>query len=200
MGGDVVEQEERLGAGREHVVDAVRGEVAARVAQPARAAREHELRADAVGGGREQAPLVERVEPGEGAERPRAGRVDSTAARSRLDHASAAASETPAASYVLPGAHGASLECARGTQTLRRAARAGRAGRRAGSGRRPRRPRPRRPTCRARAARRAPPPWPPGRRRAGAAPRAAARPRSRAARRSSRAAGAPRAGSPRRWR
>jgi hypothetical protein len=30
--GDVVEQEERLGPGREHVIDAVRGQVAARVA------------------------------------------------------------------------------------------------------------------------------------------------------------------------
>ena len=58
-------------------------------------AGEHQLRADAVGRGGEQAPLVERMQPGEGAEPGRA--VDSTAARSRSTTASAAASETPAA-------------------------------------------------------------------------------------------------------
>ena len=80
MGGDVVEQEERLGACGEHVVDAVRGEILARVAQPPGAPGEHELRADAVGRGREQRFLVERVQASEPAERAldagRACRVD----------------------------------------------------------------------------------------------------------------------------
>ena len=66
---DVVEEEQRLGAGRQHVVHAVRGEVAAGVAQPPGLAREDELRPDAVGRGREQALVVEREEPGEPAQR-----------------------------------------------------------------------------------------------------------------------------------
>ena len=68
MARDVVEEEERLRARAEDVVDAVRGEVRpGRASRPARA-REDELRADAVRGGREEAFLVERVEAGEGAE------------------------------------------------------------------------------------------------------------------------------------
>ena len=74
--GDVVEQEQRVGAGREHVVDAVRGEVGAAGAQRAALAREDQLRADAVGRGREQAPVVERVEARERAEARRARRLD----------------------------------------------------------------------------------------------------------------------------
>ena len=66
---DVVEEEERLGARRQDVVDAVRGEVGAAPAELAGAAREHELRADAVGRRRQQPPLVEREEAGEAAER-----------------------------------------------------------------------------------------------------------------------------------
>ena len=77
--GDVVEQEERVGAGREHVVDAVRGEVGPARAQAAALAREDQLRADAVGRGGEQAPVVERVEAGEGAEARRPGRLDGRA-------------------------------------------------------------------------------------------------------------------------
>jgi hypothetical protein len=46
--GDVVEEEEGLGARRQDVVDAVGGEVGARVAQPVGPAGEHELRPDAV--------------------------------------------------------------------------------------------------------------------------------------------------------
>ena len=107
VGGDVVEQEERLGAGRGDVVDAVGGQVAAAVAQAAPLAREDQLRSDRVGGGREQAPLVERVQAGERAEA--RAPVDSTAARSLSTMASAAASETPAASYVLPSTEGRSL-------------------------------------------------------------------------------------------
>src|SRR5207253_1525509 len=61
VGGDVVEQEERLGPGRQDVVDAVGCKVGATVAQTAALAREHELRADAVGRGSEQALLAERV-------------------------------------------------------------------------------------------------------------------------------------------
>ena len=68
VGGDVVEEEERLGAGREHVVDAVRGEVLAAPAQPVAAPAEHELRADGVRGCGEQAPVVDREEAGERAE------------------------------------------------------------------------------------------------------------------------------------
>ena len=49
---DVVEEEERVGAGRQDVVHAVRGEVAPRVAEPPRASREDELRPDPVRRGR----------------------------------------------------------------------------------------------------------------------------------------------------
>ena len=69
VGGDVVEQEQRVGAGGEHVVDAVRSEVGAAPAQAAGATGEHELRPDAVGGGDEQPSLVDLDDPGERAER-----------------------------------------------------------------------------------------------------------------------------------
>ena len=100
--GDVVEEEERLGARRQDVVDPVRGEVGAAPAELPGAARQHELRADGVGRGGEQAPLVDREEPGERAEAPTTAgvRVESTAARRRSTTASAVASETPAAAYV----------------------------------------------------------------------------------------------------
>ena len=74
--GDVVEEEERVGARRQHVVDAVRREVGAAGAQRAALAREDQLRPDAVGRGREQAPVVERVEPGERAEAGGPGGLD----------------------------------------------------------------------------------------------------------------------------
>ena len=74
---DVVEEEERLGSGRDHVVHAVGGQVGADRAQPPGLAREHELRARAVHRGREEPLLVERVEAREGAESLRARRFDS---------------------------------------------------------------------------------------------------------------------------
>ena len=70
VGGDVVEEEERLGAGRENVVDAVGGEVGAAPAQPPTAPAEHELRADRVGRRSEQSSLVDGEKAREGAERP----------------------------------------------------------------------------------------------------------------------------------
>ena len=97
-GGDVVEQEERLGSCREDVVDAVCGEVGAAGLQLPARTREDQLRADAVGGGGEDAPVVEPAEPRERAEARRP--VDSTAARRRSTTASPFAIETPADSYV----------------------------------------------------------------------------------------------------
>jgi hypothetical protein len=70
VGGDVVEEKQRLGAGREHVVDAVGRQVAARIPQPAGAARQHELGAHTVGRRGEQPVLVERVQAREAAEVP----------------------------------------------------------------------------------------------------------------------------------
>ena len=75
VGRDVVEQDQRLGAARDHVVDAVRGHVGAAVPQRAALARDDRLRADRVGGGGEQAAVVERMEAREGAEAGRAGRL-----------------------------------------------------------------------------------------------------------------------------
>jgi hypothetical protein len=66
--GHVVQEEERLRPGREHVVDAVRGQVAARVLEAPGPPREHELGADPVGGCRQQPPLVQRVKAGKGPE------------------------------------------------------------------------------------------------------------------------------------
>jgi hypothetical protein len=54
----------------------VRRQVAAAGAQRAPLAGEHELRADAVGRRREEAPVTERVEPGERAETRGACRLD----------------------------------------------------------------------------------------------------------------------------
>ena len=73
VGGDVVEEEQRLGTGREHVVDAMRGEVGTAPAQLPGAPPEHELGADRVGRGREQPPVVDGEEPRERAERARDG-------------------------------------------------------------------------------------------------------------------------------
>ena len=109
VGGDVVEQEERLGAGGEHVVDAVGGQVAAGVAQAARPPREHELRADAVRGRGEEAPLVQRVEPREGAEPLGPGRLDRRA--QPVDHRLRGGKRDPRRLVgPAPGAHGASLK------------------------------------------------------------------------------------------
>ena len=76
LGGDVVEEEERLRAAAENVVDAVRGEIHAPPAEPARAALQHQLRADAVGRGCEEAVVVEWVEAREVPEAPRPGGLD----------------------------------------------------------------------------------------------------------------------------
>ena len=74
-GGDVVQEEERVGAGRDDVVDAVRGEVDARVEEPAGAARKDELRPDAVHRRGQEALVVQRMETCEAAHRA-AGRSD----------------------------------------------------------------------------------------------------------------------------
>ena len=68
-------------------------------ARSARAARDDRLRPDRVGRGREQPPLVQRMQAREGAEaRSRARRLGGRA--EPLDDPSAVASETPAAAYV----------------------------------------------------------------------------------------------------
>jgi hypothetical protein len=73
----------------------VRREIGPARAQLAALARQDQLRADAVGGGCEEAPVAERCSPAN-APKPCAP-VDSTAARSRATTDSAVASETPAA-------------------------------------------------------------------------------------------------------
>jgi hypothetical protein len=73
---DVVEQDERVGAARDDVVDAVRRHVGAAVAKQTAGAGDHRLRADRVGGGGEEPVIVERVKRGECAEPRGAGRLD----------------------------------------------------------------------------------------------------------------------------
>ena len=68
VGGDVVEEEERLGSRRQDVVDPVRGEVGAAPTELSRSPAEDELRADRVGRGGEQALVVDRDEAGESPE------------------------------------------------------------------------------------------------------------------------------------
>ena len=92
--GDVVEEEERIGAARQDVVDAVRGEVGAAVAKRAARAREDQLGADGVRGGGQQAVSSSGCSPAN-APKPVAP-VDSTAARRRSTMASPVANETPA--------------------------------------------------------------------------------------------------------
>src|SRR5207302_11227298 len=75
-GGDIVEQEQRLGAGRDHVVDAMGGHVGAAVAEPAPVAGHNRLRPDRVERGGEQPAVVKRIEAGEGAEALRTRRLD----------------------------------------------------------------------------------------------------------------------------
>ena len=67
--GEVVEEEQRLGAGTDDVVGAHRDEVDADRVEPTRRPRDLQLRADAVGGGREQAAATDVEEPGEPADR-----------------------------------------------------------------------------------------------------------------------------------
>ena len=66
--GDVVQEEERVGARRDDVVDAVGGEVDASVEEPAGAAGEDQLRSDAVHRGGQEALVVQRMEAREAAE------------------------------------------------------------------------------------------------------------------------------------
>ena len=80
VGSDVVEEEQRLGSRREHVVDAVRGEIRAAPAKAVAAAAQHELRADRVGRRGQQAMIVDREEP-----RKRAERAGDPGRRSRGD-------------------------------------------------------------------------------------------------------------------
>ena len=98
-GGDIVEEDQRLGAARDHVVDAVRRHVGAAVAECAARAGDDRLRPDRVGRGGEEAAVAERMERREMRRSPCAP-VDSTAARRRSTTAVAVASETPAVSYV----------------------------------------------------------------------------------------------------
>ena len=74
-GGDVVEQDQRLGTACDHVVDAMRGEIRAAGAQGPALPGEDQLRPDAVGRGGDESPVAERVERREGAEARRAGRL-----------------------------------------------------------------------------------------------------------------------------
>src|SRR5262249_5064556 len=76
IGSDVVEKDERVGAGGADAVDALRREV--RAAGPTRPAlpREDELRPDRVGRGGEKSLAVERMEARERAEPGGAGRLD----------------------------------------------------------------------------------------------------------------------------
>ena len=174
--GDVVEQDQRLGAARDHVVDAVRRHVGAAGAQRARAARDDRLRADRVRRGGEQPPC-RRADAARRTRRSRARRVDSTAARSRSTTPSAVASETPGGGVRPLVAHGRSLRAAIGRQVNSspcscgrpRAAREEADDRVADAARSCRH-------ARRRAARRAPPPSPRDPRRAAAA-RSAAAPR-----------------------
>ena len=88
VGGDVVEEEERVGAGREDVVDAVGREIGTRPPEPAGAALEDDLRSDTVRRGREEAGVVERVQAREAPQaadhRIRPSRADSRG--QALDH------------------------------------------------------------------------------------------------------------------
>ena len=76
---DVVEQHQRLGAAGGDVVDAVRSQVGAAVAQAAALPREDQLRADAVGRGGEEAAVPKGVQAGKGTEALGAGRLDGRA-------------------------------------------------------------------------------------------------------------------------
>jgi hypothetical protein len=65
---EVVEEEQRLGAGAGDVVGAHRDEVDPDGGQPVGSARDLELGADAVGGGGQEPPLPDPVETGEAAD------------------------------------------------------------------------------------------------------------------------------------
>jgi hypothetical protein len=73
---DVIQQQQRIGAAGQDVVDAVGGEIGPAVAQAPAGAGEDQLRADAVGRSREQSLAVQRMQPCERAEVRRSGRLD----------------------------------------------------------------------------------------------------------------------------
>jgi hypothetical protein len=78
-GGDVVEDEERVRAGGDHVVDAVGGHVGAARSQRAARPGDDRLGPDRVHRRRKQPPLVERKHARKGAEARSAGRLDGCA-------------------------------------------------------------------------------------------------------------------------
>ena len=84
-GGHVIQHQQRLRAGRDHVVDAVGRHVGAAVAERPSRPRHDGLRPDRIHRRREKSLLVEGVEAREGAVALRAGRLDCAA--QPLDHA-----------------------------------------------------------------------------------------------------------------
>src|SRR5262249_12122768 len=74
--GDVVEEDERLGAACDHIIDAVCREVGAACPEGAALPREDELRSDPVGRSCEKAAVPERMKRCELTESRRAGRFD----------------------------------------------------------------------------------------------------------------------------
>ena len=113
VGGDVVEEEERLRSCREHVVDAVGGEVGAAPAEPVAPAAQHELRSDGVRRGGEQTLVVDREEAGEGPEGTgnsgRRGRGDGSS-QSIDDRVGGGERHAGTRVRRLRGCHGSSLE------------------------------------------------------------------------------------------
>ena len=179
--GDVVEQDQRVGAGRDHVVDAVRGHVGAAGAQRPAPARDHRLRPDRVGRGGEQPALVERVQAGEGAEAARAGRLDGRA--QPLDDSLRRRERDPGGGVRPVLAHGPSLrghasDASASRQLAVQLRPALRAAREEATIERRRRRRSRRRRSAVEQLRERRPPSPPARRRAAAAPSARARPLS----------------------
>jgi hypothetical protein len=129
---DVVEEHQRLGAAGEHVVDAVRGEVGAAVAEAATGAREYELRADTVGRRGEEPLAVQRVEAGERAEPARTGRLDRGA--QPLDNGAGGGQRDSCGGVaVLRGQSGSVRRASATSRTARRRAQAGLRGRRPGT-------------------------------------------------------------------
>ncbi len=106
--GHVVEEEERIGSARRHVVDAVRGEIGPARAQRSALAREDELRPDRVRGRGEEAVAVERMQSGERSESGRAGRFDGRA--QPLDHRIGLRNRDARGFVGLLAAHGPSVQ------------------------------------------------------------------------------------------
>ena len=106
--GHVVEEEERIGAARRHVVDAVRGEIGSARAERSALSREDELRPDRVRGRGEEAIAVERMQAREGSEPGRAGRFDGRA--QPLDHRIGLRDRDARGLVRLLAAHGPSVQ------------------------------------------------------------------------------------------